>query len=65
MTFKEDLRLLFKPYYLVNIFLSVSYIIAKQVPFVCPYIFPENECELDGVRIIYFIIKIYNLVNHK
>ncbi|XP_057318024.1 thioredoxin-related transmembrane protein 2 homolog [Microplitis mediator] len=58
MTFKEDLRLLFKPYYLVNIFMSLSYIIAKQVPFVCPYIFPENECELDGkeTQILFFLL---------
>ena len=51
MSFKKDLRLLLKPYYWVNILLSVSYIIAKKFPFVCTYILPTSECELDSVSL--------------
>lgn len=49
MPFKKDLRLLLKPYYLINILLSVSYIVSKRVPIVCNYVFAQAECELDGV----------------
>ncbi|XP_034939807.1 thioredoxin-related transmembrane protein 2 homolog [Chelonus insularis] len=58
MSFKTDLKLLFKPYYLINILLSLSYIIAKQVPIICPYIFPGSECELNGreTEILFFLM---------
>jgi len=49
MSFKKDLRLLVKPYYLINILLSVSYIIAKRLPVICNYIFAQDGCEFDGV----------------
>lgn len=49
MSFKKDLRLLVKPYYLINILLSVSYIFSKRVPVICNYVFAQNDCELDGV----------------
>lgn len=48
MSFKEDLILLRKPYYLVNILLSLSYLISKRIPVVC-HILGQEECELDGV----------------
>lgn len=49
MSFKKDVRQLFKPYYLFNIFLSLSYIILKRLPGVCNYLFNVEECEFDGV----------------
>jgi len=52
MSFKKDLRLLVKPYYLINIFLSISYILSKRLPVVCNYIFAQDDCELDGVSSI-------------
>lgn len=48
MSFKEDLTLLPKPYYLVNILLSLSYLISKRIPIVC-HILGQEECELDSV----------------
>jgi hypothetical protein len=51
MSFKDDLILLLKPYYFVNILLSVSYLAAKKLPFVCNILFPtaSPQCELDTV----------------
>lgn len=58
MSFKKDLRLLLKPYYLINILLSLSYVICKRVPIVCNYVFAQSECELDGreTEILFFLI---------
>lgn len=49
MSIKRDFKQLFKPYYLFNIFLSLSYIIFKRVPGLCNYLFNVDECEFDGV----------------
>ena len=59
MSFKKDLKLLLKPYYYVNIILSVSYVVAKKLPFVCTFMFPHSEaqCELDSV-----ICKLYYIL---
>ncbi|XP_015600135.1 thioredoxin-related transmembrane protein 2 homolog [Cephus cinctus] len=58
MSFKKDLRLLLKPYYLVNIIISLSYIICKRMPIICHYVFAQTECELDGreTEILFFLI---------
>ncbi|XP_011685898.1 PREDICTED: thioredoxin-related transmembrane protein 2 homolog [Wasmannia auropunctata] len=58
MSFKKDLRLLVKPYYLINILLSVSYIVSKRLPIVCNYIFAQADCEFDGkeTEILFFLI---------
>ncbi|XP_076232211.1 thioredoxin-related transmembrane protein 2 homolog isoform X2 [Calliopsis andreniformis] len=58
MPFKKDLRLLVKPYYVINILLSVSYIIAKRIPIICNYVFAQAECELDGreSEILFFLM---------
>lgn len=58
MAFTKDLQLLLRPYYLVNIFLSVSYIIAKRVPIICHYVFAQLDCELDGreTEILFFLM---------
>lgn len=64
MGFKKDLILLVKPYYWVNILLSVSYLVAKKAPGICTYLFTatkkveaESECELDSreTEILFFL----------
>lgn len=51
MAFLKDLKTLLKPYYWLNLLMSFSYIIAKKVPILCQYTFPnsESKCELDAV----------------
>ncbi|GAB0092174.1 Thioredoxin-related transmembrane protein 2 homolog [Sergentomyia squamirostris] len=59
MTLKKDLVLLLKPYYWVNILLSVSYIVAKRAPYVCTILFDQaDQCELDGreTEILFFLL---------
>uniref|UniRef100_A0A182J410 Thioredoxin domain-containing protein n=1 Tax=Anopheles atroparvus TaxID=41427 RepID=A0A182J410_ANOAO len=63
MSFKKDLLLLLKPYYWVNILMSISYIVAKRAPFICNYLWTylfgqEDQCELDGreTEILFFLI---------
>ncbi|KAK0166647.1 hypothetical protein PV327_004139 [Microctonus hyperodae] len=58
MSFKKDLQLLFRPYYLINIFLSLSYLVSKRTPFICQYVFAEVECELNGreTEILFFLM---------
>ncbi|KAG5347007.1 TMX2 protein, partial [Acromyrmex charruanus] len=67
MSFKKDLRLLVKPYYLINILLSVSYIIAKRLPVVCNYIFAQDGCEFDGreTQILFFLITVVMIRTRK
>lgn len=59
MGFKKDLVLLIKPYYWVNILLSVSYLIAKKTPGICSYAFSQkdSDCELDSreTEILFFL----------
>lgn len=55
MAIKQDLLELFKPYYLFNILLSISYISFKQFPVVCNYVFSKDNCEFDGVSLITLI----------
>lgn len=58
MSIKKDLRLLIKPYYLINLFLSLSYIIGKKITWVCLNIFAKKDCELDGkeTEILFFLM---------
>ncbi|XP_018333801.1 thioredoxin-related transmembrane protein 2 homolog [Agrilus planipennis] len=58
MYLKNDLKQLLKPYYIVNIILSISYIILKKLPGVCNYIFSTNDCELDGreTELLFFLL---------
>lgn len=61
MAIKKDLLLLTKPYYWVNILLSLSFIIAKRAPYVCSRLLPidkDGECELDSreTSILFFLI---------
>lgn len=59
MGLKKDLVLLIKPYYWLNILLSLSFLLAKKTPGVCAYLFTpkESECELDGreTEILFFL----------
>jgi hypothetical protein len=72
MTFKKDLRLVIKPYYWINILLSLTYIIAKKLPVLCnylhPYMFPHEEvCEFDGreTEILFFLIIVIMIRSRK
>lgn len=59
MGFKKDFVLLAKPYYWVNVVLSLSYLLAKKAPGICSYLFTssESQCELDGreTEILFFL----------
>lgn len=62
MSLKKDLVLLLKPYYWVNIILSLSYLIAKKTPYLCTRLFTvtkeAGECELDSreTEILFFLV---------
>ncbi|XP_033224207.1 thioredoxin-related transmembrane protein 2 homolog isoform X2 [Belonocnema kinseyi] len=57
MSLKKDLMLLRKPYYLVNILLSLTYVISKRIPMVC-HMLGQAECELDSreTEILFFLM---------
>lgn len=72
MSFKKDLRLIVKPYYWINIILSLTYIIAKKTPILCSelhgYLFPyEETCEFDGreTEILFFLIIVIMIRSRK
>uniref|UniRef100_A0A1Q3FAY1 Putative thioredoxin-like protein n=1 Tax=Culex tarsalis TaxID=7177 RepID=A0A1Q3FAY1_CULTA len=63
MSFKKDVVLLIKPYYWVNILMSISYILAKRAPMICNYLWTylfnqADQCELDGreTEILFFLL---------
>ncbi|XP_053695414.1 thioredoxin-related transmembrane protein 2 homolog [Sabethes cyaneus] len=63
MSFKKDVVLLIKPYYWVNILMSISYIAAKRAPMICNYLWTylfnqQDQCELDGreTEILFFLL---------
>jgi len=63
MSFKKDLKLVVKPYYWINVLLSLTYIIAKKTPILCNYLHPylfghEETCEFDSreTEILFFLI---------
>ena len=63
MSIKKDLVLLLKPYYWVNILLSLSYLLAKRTPYICTHLFSHKEskgeeCELDSreTEILFFLV---------
>ncbi|XP_060532812.1 thioredoxin-related transmembrane protein 2 homolog [Cylas formicarius] len=58
MSFKADALQLLKPYYLVNIILSLSYITLKRTPGICNYLFNSDTCEFDGreTEILFFLL---------
>jgi hypothetical protein len=72
MSFKKDLRLVVKPYYFINLLLSLTYVAAKKTPFLCnylhPYLFPNEEvCEFDGreTEILFFLIIVIMIRSRK
>ncbi|XP_065081222.1 thioredoxin-related transmembrane protein 2 homolog [Ochlerotatus camptorhynchus] len=72
MTFKKDLILLIKPYYWVNILMSISYIAAKRAPMICNYLWTylfnqEDQCELDGreTEILFFLLIVVMIRSRK
>jgi len=70
MTLKKDLKLLIKPYYWINILLSLSYIIAKRTPILCNYLFyqkSDERCELDGreTEILFFLVIVIMIRSRK
>ncbi|KAL5280621.1 TMX2 family protein [Megaselia abdita] len=69
MTFKKDLKLLAKPYYWVNIFMSLSYMAAKKTPGLCHYLFANKEemCEFGGreTEILFFLAIIVMIRSRK
>ncbi|CAG9818697.1 unnamed protein product [Phaedon cochleariae] len=58
MSFSHDLKQLFKPYYMFNILLSLSYVILKRTPVICNYLFGMDTCEFEGreTEILFFLI---------
>ncbi|KAF2904852.1 hypothetical protein ILUMI_01323 [Ignelater luminosus] len=67
MSFKQDCKQLLKPYYLFNIFLSLSYIICRRTPGVCNYLFAVEECEFDGreTEILFFLVIVIMIRSRK
>ncbi|KAK3914023.1 Thioredoxin-related transmembrane protein 2-like protein [Frankliniella fusca] len=67
MSFKKDLHLLLQPFYWVNILLSLSYVTAKKLPFLCSLVFPAAECELDSreSEILFFLMIVVMLRTRK
>lgn len=61
MAFLKDFKRLAHPYYWINIILSISYLCAKKLPYVCVYLFPvksgEELCEIGGreTEILFFL----------
>lgn len=61
MTLKKDFVLLLKPYYWVNILLSISYLTAKKAPVLCENLVLgplAEQCELNGreTEILFFLL---------
>ncbi|XP_072941230.1 thioredoxin-related transmembrane protein 2 homolog [Epargyreus clarus] len=67
MPLNTDLKQLLKPYYWVNILLSISYVTAKRTGIICNFLFPESDCELDSreTEILFFLIIVVMLRTRK
>ncbi|XP_022901047.1 thioredoxin-related transmembrane protein 2 homolog [Onthophagus taurus] len=67
MSLKSDLIQVLRPYYLINIALSLSYLISKKIPVLCEYLFQAEECELDGreTEILFFLLIVITLRTRK
>lgn len=67
MAFHKDLRQLLKPYYWINILLSISYVISKRTNLICNFLFPDSDCELDSreTEILFFLIIVVMLRTRK
>ncbi|XP_073986554.1 thioredoxin-related transmembrane protein 2 homolog [Rhodnius prolixus] len=69
MTFKRDLALLLKPYYVINILMSIGYVLAKKMPGLCTFLFPSSTpaCELDSreSEILFFLVIVVMIRSRK
>ncbi|KAG6453752.1 hypothetical protein O3G_MSEX008302 [Manduca sexta] len=67
MSFNADLRQLLKPYYWINIILSISYIVCKRTSVICNFLFENSDCELDSreTEILFFLIIVVMLRTRK
>ncbi|XP_049883149.1 thioredoxin-related transmembrane protein 2 homolog [Pectinophora gossypiella] len=67
MSFKADFRQILKPYYWVNILLSLSYVTCKRTALICNFLFPSSDCELDTreTEILFFLIIVVMLRTRK
>ncbi|CAH0548904.1 unnamed protein product [Brassicogethes aeneus] len=67
MALKKDFKLLVKPYYLINILMSLSYVILKNIPGVCNFIFRTDVCEFDGreTEILFFLVVVVMIRSRK
>lgn len=67
MSFKADLRQILKPYYWINILMSISYVTCKRTGIICKYLFLESDCELDSreTEILFFLIIVVMLRTKK
>ncbi|KAK2720589.1 thioredoxin-related transmembrane protein 2 homolog [Artemia franciscana] len=57
---KSELKQVLKPYYVINIILSISFVFCKSVQPVCTYIFPEGDyqCQISTreSEILFFLL---------
>lgn len=67
MSIQKDLRQLLKPYYWVNILLSITYVVCKRTSSICNFLFPDSDCELDSreTEILFFLIIVVMLRTRK
>ena len=67
MSYKADLKQLLKPYYWFNILLSLSYVTCKRTGYICTFLFPSADCELDTreTEILFFLIIVVMLRTRK
>lgn len=70
MSFQKQLRELLKPYYWINIFLSISYVLAKKLVPLCAKLFKhrgEDMCELDSreTEILFFLLIVVMIRSRK
>ncbi|CAK1587961.1 unnamed protein product [Parnassius mnemosyne] len=67
MSFRSDVKQLLKPYYWINILLSISYVTCKRTALICNFLFPDADCELDSreTEILFFLIIVVMLRTRK
>ncbi|XP_066907526.1 thioredoxin-related transmembrane protein 2 homolog [Halyomorpha halys] len=69
MALKRDLKLLLKPYYIINLLMSLGYLVAKKMPGVCNILFSSAKpvCELDSreTEILFFLAVVVMIRSRK
>jgi len=58
MSIKQDLRQVIKPYYILNLIMSFSFVTLRMCQPFCYYIFPDAQCELEmrESEILFFLL---------